>query len=343
MGHVQQWPAASSAATTGTVTRTGTVTTAGNSLVLAAILRQSDPLPTVAITDNGTGNTWEQVGTQVAGSAWVVLYVCRNASPITSVTATFTSGGSTPAVSSTLILTEMDPLGAVVDTDSALLTDGGQTPALTATAAGQVVVVVAGAPVSNRTWTPVETGVDVTPYGAFASGQIHLLTADGVTTSAGDLSAGWTLATGSTSVLAVVGAVFAGPPPEPEILEPVSATGLSPIGAATLLEAVTDGDVATYGETGDNYDGTFVAVLPPIEEPADDFAMTATLSTSYGTATVTASLSADGATWTDAASPLTAGTTPTDGSFSWPPASLAPFDATDWAAGMRVRLTFAAA
>ena len=127
----------------------------------------------------------------------------------------------------------------------------------------------------------------------------------------------------------------------PEVLHLVSASGLTPVGAATLLEALSDDDYGTYGETGDDLDGTLLGVLPAIETPAGDLEVIVPVSVNLGTATVTASISADGSTWVDADTTMPATTTPTTRTFTWAAAGIYGYDQDDWQA-MQVRVTFTA-
>lgn len=128
----------------------------------------------------------------------------------------------------------------------------------------------------------------------------------------------------------------------PETLHLASASGLTPVGAATLLDALSDDDYGTYGETGDDLDGTLTGTLPAIEPPAGDLDVVVPVSVNLGTATVTASISADGTTWVDADTTMPATTTPTLRTFTWAAAGISGYDQQDWQA-MQLRVAFTAA
>ena len=343
MDHIQQWPAATSASTTGTLTRTGPATTAGNTLFVDLVVRNSTP--TIALTDSAS-NTWTLVASVVAGgAATVATYVCTDAAPITSVTATIRdSAGTLLTSAASLLLSEYGPVGTLVAATTNSIPDGG-TPPPVSVAAGQLVRAVAGAPASNRTWTATETGVDLLERGSFAGGQIQLLTADGSAALAGPATAGWTLTSGSTIALGLILMAYAapvGPEPEPEPLPPIAATGLTPVGVATLLEAVSDADLATYGRTGDAFAGAGVFVLPAIAPPTAPLVLRATLSTNSGVAVATCALSPTGSDWVTAEAAQAVTVDPTSVDFTFPVPSLAEWTTEDWST-MQARITFSPA
>lgn len=131
-----------------------------------------------------------------------------------------------------------------------------------------------------------------------------------------------------------------------DLLLPTTASGWTSIGggAASRLAAVTDGNNATYVESGDNPAGeVFTVTLPPLLPPEGDLNGRVTLSTDLSTATVTPRLyRPDGITLVSVGSPITATMTVTEHITTFASADItaAALDPTaDWAAGMVVTYT----
>lgn len=345
MAFVREWTR-TTALSVNPATFSGTATIEGNTLFLDVFIREDDPKPqNVTITDSSGTNTWSLVGSATpAGLAHnYYLYICTNAASITSVTLEYEDSlGASFAVDSIALLQEFSDVGALVNAQVTYVDNAThpRMPTAYAAEAGQLVKATNVCAATVRSWTATGSGVTPTQSSTFAQSQIELDRAYAYVETAGSVAIGWTEAAADPIPSVIVQAIYDAPSPAPEPQFLVAATGLTAVGAGTLLAAVSDADTDTYGETDEGLVGTFIGTMPELEVPTADFTADVTVSVSVGTASVRASISPDGTTWVNANAPATATTAATEETFTWPLASISGYDLTDWEA-MQIRVTFA--
>lgn len=191
-----------------------TATTAGNTLLLRVMVRDSTH-PAVTITDNSGTNTWTLVESISEESVHGHLFVCQGAAAVSEVTATWTAAEGQRGV---LKLSEWSGVGDLVDSVAEIITpDGGEPAALTPTAADQLVIGAGFMPNTNRTWAISSTNVTTTDLETWSSQQINIFGAYGITTNTSDVAIGWDRTGGSGVLYGVINAIFeegeAGPTP----------------------------------------------------------------------------------------------------------------------------------
>jgi hypothetical protein len=327
-------------------TRTVGVSTspAGAAIIVPVTVKSDTVTPTV--TDNSGSNVYTMVpevaGGEVGDGITGMFFYCANAAPTTQVTAS--AGVSVAIHAGVLVLTDMPTSGLIDVAQGGIGPTGQSWPPVTVDPAdpANMVIGIAVLPLTSR---PLELN-DVT-YTALAGVKANSLSTDiAYKENAGDEPTGpaWKILTGSgasdTYMPMLTLSLNTGAPPEPESLTLASATGLTTVvGAATLIEAVSDSDPDSYGETGDDLAGPpFRGVMPPIIPPEADFQTTVDLSVDIGSAVATVALSNDGTTWIDATSgPVAVTTTDTPQVFTWSAASITSL--TNWDA-MELRVSF---
>lgn len=245
MAFIQDWAPFTNVTAATSRTQTGSETTDGSTLFLDVFVRDSSLDPTVDVTDNGSAgaNNWELVESTHSGSANLYVFICRDAEPISSVTAAWFDNGSAPiSAPGAIFLSEFSNVGAEIDVTSITLGSGGS-PTAISLGDGDLLRAVFGANVSDRTWTIDATGVPAPDERAFFRGsQVEVRRADAYSAAATSGAIGWDLTAGQPGSVGIINVGYAfddsGPTP---LAVTVTGDDEGYVGIASPVSAVASG------------------------------------------------------------------------------------------------------